>query len=131
MSAEQDQLIKTQEIHLVDEKGQTRMVLSTAKGIPSFQLLDPSGNINLDLKLDEQGFPAIVLNNPNQQYPSTKLEVDAKGTHLKFDHANGASNYLFLNNEGTSGLVMLDRNSERRFNILVDENGELTLTKDQ
>jgi hypothetical protein len=56
--------------------------------------------------------------------PSASLEVDDKGSHVKFDRSGGASSYLFLNNAGESGVVLLDLNGKRRLNLLVQADGE-------
>jgi hypothetical protein len=45
------------------------------------------------------------------------LEVDNKGAHVKFDHPGGASSYIFLNNAGESGVVLVDSNGVRRLDV--------------
>ena len=55
------------------------------------------------------------------------LEVDDKGSHVKFDRPGGASAYVFLNNSGQSGIAFLDATGNGRFSIQVHANGDVTM----
>jgi hypothetical protein len=55
------------------------------------------------------------------------LEVDDKGTHVLFDRPGGASSYLFLNNAGASGVVLVDSNGMRRFDVLVGSDNNVKM----
>jgi len=46
---------------------------------------------------------------------------------VKFDRAGGASSYLFLNDGGTSGVVLIDAKGVRQAAILVGADGKVTL----
>jgi hypothetical protein len=73
--------------------------------------------------LDEAGRPAVQLFNPDRLHPTATLEVDDKGTHVIFTRAGGASGYLFLNNAGGSGLVLVDAQGVRRLEAVVAPDG--------
>ncbi len=49
---------------------------------------------------------------------------------MKFDRPGGGSSYLFLNDQGTSGIVLLDGTGKRRYSILVDAAGALKESRD-
>ena len=118
-----------QELHIVDAQGRPRLVLSATSGTPSISLLHSDGSKQASVALDAAGLASIVLGNPNPAYPTAKLEVDAKGTHLKMDHPSGATCYAFVNNSATCGLVMEDTQRKRRIEALVPPEGEATIRR--
>nr|WP_174506708.1 hypothetical protein [Acinetobacter sp. Marseille-Q1620] len=119
--------LKLRELEIVDENDQPRIRLSVDNGRPAIQLLQENGAIAGHIEIDKSGYPNIQLLSTPDKTLSLRLEVDSKGMHLKFDHQNGASNYLFLNNAGTSGLVMIDSQSRRRFAATVTAQGEVNI----
>ncbi len=125
--SEIQQKLKLRELEIVDEHDQPRIRLSVTDGVASFQLLNSQGGVVTRIELDEAGFSKIQLTSTPKPLINVKLELDPKGSHIKFDHQNGASNYLFLNNQGTSGLVMLDAQQQRKFAVTVDEHGEVKI----
>lgn len=118
-----------QELHIVDAQGRPRLVLSAASGTPSITLLHSDGSAQATVALDAAGLPSITLRNPDPAHPSAKLEVDAKGTHIKLDHPSGAASYLFLNNAATSGLVMVDAHGQRRLDAMVTPDGQADIRR--
>ena len=115
--------IVTQELRIVDDAGHPRIVLSTISGVPTVRLLREDGAPGATLSLDAAGRPAMTLSNPSTEGPTAAIEIDDKGAHVKFDRPGGASSYLFLNNSGGSGVVMLDAKGVRRLETLVDADG--------
>lgn len=93
-------IIKAEELHITDAEGNSRLIIFI-----------------------ENGFPSIKLQNPNPEFPSAVLELDSKGTHIKFTHPKGNSSYFFLNNEGSSGLVMINEKGERSYENIVNDKG--------
>ena len=121
--------IVTNEIRLVDSSGKTRLLLTTQSGAPTIQLLRPDGAVGLAASLDEAGRGSVSIHNSDPSGPSVALEVDDKGSHVKFDRPGKASAYVFLNNSGQSGLVFLDATGKRRFNIQVHANGDVIMQR--
>jgi hypothetical protein len=117
------QRLVAQELHLVDEHGAPRIVLSAGSAAPSIQLLEANGAPRAVVSLDAVGRPAVKLTNPDAGGPTAALEVDDKGTHVRFDRPGGASSYVFLNNEGVSGIVLIDAKGVRRLSAMVDGSG--------
>lgn len=115
--------IVTQEIQIVDDQGHLRLLLSAKSGSPVIELLKVNGQSNVVVTLDAVGRPSIKLSNPDAGGPSAALEVDDKGAHVKFDRPGGASSYLFLNNAGGSGVVLLDAKGVRRLDALITADG--------
>jgi len=115
--------IVTQEIRVVDDQGKARIVLSAKDGAPSIELLREDGWSGVSVKLDVDGRPAVSLSNPNPAWPTAALEIDAKGAHVKFDRPGGASAYLFLNNAGGSGVVLVDPAGKRKLDAVVTADG--------
>ncbi|MGZ9721984.1 hypothetical protein [Rhizobium miluonense] len=115
--------VTTQEIRIVDEQGQARLILSANGGGPTILLLRKDGTTGASVKLDAADRPTVVLANPNPSWPSAAMEIDDKGAHVKFDRPGGASSYLFLNNAGGSGVVLIDTTGKRRLDALVGADG--------
>jgi hypothetical protein len=121
--------IVTNEIRLVDSYGKTRLLLTTQSDAPTIQLLQPDGGVGLSASLDEAGRGSVSIHNPEPSGPSVALEIDDKGSHVKFDRPGGASAYIFLKNSGQSGIVFLDATGKRRFNIQVHANGGVIMQR--
>jgi hypothetical protein len=115
--------IVTQEVRIVDEQGQTRLLLSAKGGNPKVQLLRSDGEIGSEVSLDVDGLPAVKLANADPNGPMAVIEIDEKGAHVKLDGLGGASSYLFLNNAGGSGIVLLDTRGIRRLNAVIASDG--------
>jgi hypothetical protein len=116
--------IVTQEIRLTDSEGVVRIVLSAKSGHASVQLMQADGRVRAALSLDDGGRPSVKLVGADATSPSATLEIDDKGAHVKLDLSGGASSYLFLNNQGGSGLVLIDRTGVRRFQSTIGTDGE-------
>ena len=121
--------IITEEIQIVDNNGQPLIVLSGKTGKPAIRLLRRDGQQGLALSLDDADRPAIKLANTDATAPAASLEIDDKGAHVKFDRPGGASSYLFLNNAGGSGVVLIDAQGQRRVEILTAPDGTITVSR--
>jgi hypothetical protein len=119
----------TQEIRIVDEKGRPRLTLSAQGGQPAITMTGPDGAAGFRATLDATGRPSIRLDNPNASGPTAAIEVDDKGAHVKFDRPGGASSYLFLNNAGVSGMVLVDPKGVRRLNIVLGDDGAVSIIR--
>jgi hypothetical protein len=116
------QPLVTRELQIVDEHGRPRLVLGATEH-PSIRLLGEDGAARAEIRLDPAGRPAVALSNPDAAGPVVALEVDDKGAHVKFDRPGGASSYVFLNNAGGSGLVLIDAQGIRRLSVMLDPSG--------
>ncbi len=121
--------IQAQQIDLTDNQGRVRIRLTASSTMPHIELMGEDGKTGLTLMLDDAALPSVTLRNP-QGGSGASLAVDAKGAHVKFDRPGGASSYLFLNDRGTSGIVLLDGTGKRRYSILVDAAGALKESRD-
>jgi hypothetical protein len=115
--------VVTQEIQIVDNEGRPRLSLSAKQGSPVIELLHADGTAKILVTLDEAGRPSVRLGNPDAAGPTAVLEIDDKGAHVKFDRPGGGSSYLFLNNAGGSGVVLVDTKGARRLDALVAPDG--------
>jgi len=115
--------IVTSEVRIVDAAGKSRLVLSAASGAPSVQLLTPHGHASVRVGLDLAGRPRLTLAGPDRAQPGISIEVDDKGAHVRFDRAAGGSSYLFLNNAGLSGVVLIDAKNVRRAEVVLGPDG--------
>jgi hypothetical protein len=115
--------IVTSEIRIVDAEGHARLILSAAAGPPSVQLLSPEGETRAALALDAAGRPRLTLSGPDATQPTASVEVDDKGAHVRFDRPGGGSSYLFLNNAGVSGVVLIDAHDVRRAEVVLGPDG--------
>lgn len=115
--------VVTQELHIVDGQGRLRILLSAKSGTPVIEILKKNGKSSAVITLDSTDHPSIKLSNPDASGSTAAIEVDDKGAHVKFDRPGGASAYLFLNNAGGSGVVLLDTSGVRRLDALVAPDG--------
>ena len=117
--------LSVHELKLVDANGTTKIRLTGDTAHPAIEMLGPNGKIAASIALDASGLASVTLKNSNG--PSASLAVDSKGTHVKFDHPSGASSYLFLNNQGVSGIVLVDKDARRRYEVLLNADGTTTI----
>lgn len=115
--------IVAQEVRIVDAQGRPRILLSASSGKPVLVMLREDGQSGTEVALDEAGRPSVSLANTDPNGPTATLAVDDKGAHVKFDRPGGASSYLFLNNAGGSGVVLIDTKGVRRLQATVDADG--------
>jgi hypothetical protein len=116
--------ISTSELRIVDPAGNVRLVLASAAEGPSVRLLSSDGVARAALALGSSDQPSLKLLSPDPSQPSAALEVDDKGVHVRFDRPAGGASYVFLNNEGASGVVLIDTNGVRRLEAVLAPNGE-------
>lgn len=115
--------VVAEEVRIVDAQGQLRLLLSARSGTPVIVLLQADGRPGAKVALSADGHPSITLLNPDSAGPTASLELDDKGAHVKFDRPGGASSYVFLNNAGGSGLVLIDASGKRRLDATVNNDG--------
>ena len=116
--------ITASEVRIVDAKGQARLVLAAPPEGPNVRLLTPDGQSRAELSLDAAGRPTLKLSSPAPAQPAVALEIDDKGAHVKFDRPAGGSSYLFLNNAGATGVVLIDVKGVRRLQAALGSDGE-------
>lgn len=117
----------TQEVRIVDSAGQPRIILSAKTGEPSIQVVRRDGKPAATIQLDKDDRPSVKLDNPAADGPTATLEVDDKGAHVLFNRPGGASSYLFLNNSGGSGVVLIDAKGARRASVVMTADGQVTV----
>ena len=121
--------LDVRELRIVDASGRPRIVLTAETGQPTFRILGEAGTAIVSIALDSSGHPSIKLSNPDANLPSASIEIDAKGAHVKFDKSGGASSYVFLNNAGESGVVLIDKFGARRLDILLPTIGDAVVQR--
>jgi hypothetical protein len=120
-------VIATEELRIVDAAGHTRMTLSAPDGTARVAVLGLEGPAAMELTVDATGHPSVILSNPLAQGATARLEIDTKGAHVRFDRPGGATAYLFVSNAGAEGVVLHDGAGIRRFSVVVDPAGEITM----
>jgi len=121
--------VVTQEIQIVDGDGHPRLVLSAKSGSPAIEMLRANGRASFVVSLDAAGRPTIKLSNPDEAGPTATLEIVDSGTHVKFVRPGGGTSYLFLNNAGGSGVVLIDTNGVRRLVALAPADGTVRIER--
>ena len=116
--------LATEELQIVDGQGRPRLLLSAQSGAAMIRLIGEDGTVGAEITLGSDGRPSVKLGNPDAGGPTASFEVDDKGAHVKFDRPGGASSYLFLNNAGGSGLVLIDDHGVRRLNAVLNADGD-------
>ena len=118
--------ISAQTLSIVDGNGRPRLVMSVEKGLPMLAILREDGNAAMTMGTDADGRPQISLANPNPSGPRAVFELDPKGAHLRFERPGGASAYMFLNDQGGSGVVLIDQAGARRFHATLAADGSVS-----
>jgi hypothetical protein len=121
--------VVTQEIQLVDADGKPRLMLSTRSGSPVIEMIQSNGRTSFAVSLDPAGRPTMKLSNPDEAGPTATLEIVDSGTHVKFVRPGGGASYLFLNNAGGSGVVLIDTNGVRRLVALAPADGSVRIER--
>src|SRR6266403_4884668 len=121
--------VVTEAITIVDSDGHPRLLLSAKAGVPKIEMLQTNGQSSFEVALDSAGYPAMKLSNPDATGPAATLEVVETGTHVKFSRPGGGASYLFLNNAGGSGVVLIDVNGVRRLVALAPADGSVKIEK--
>ena len=116
--------LSTDELQIVDALGRPRLLLSAKSGAAMIRLIGEDGNVGAEITLGSDGRPSVKLGNSDTGGPTAWFEVDDKGAHVKFDRPGGASSYLFLNNAGASGVVLIDNHGVRRLNAVLNADGD-------
>jgi hypothetical protein len=129
MSDRNPKIVETQELNILDDTGTRRLSLSARGGSPSIQMFTPEGRASLSMSLDAEGRASLHLGNSNDSGPTAVIEVVQTGTHVKFMRPAGGASYLFLNNAGGSGVVLIDTNGKRRVQILAPADGSVKIEK--
>jgi hypothetical protein len=119
----------TQELQIVDSEGRQRLSLSARNATPSIEMFTSEGRPSFTVSLDAAGRAALRLGNADDSGPTAVLEVVESGTHVKFIRPGGGSSYLFLNNAGGSGVVLIDVNGVRRLLALAPADGSVKIEK--
>jgi hypothetical protein len=127
--AEQNTPLNTRELRIVDASGTPRIVLTAESGQPAFRVLGDDGTAMVSIALDSGGHASLKLSNRDAKLPTASIGIDDKGAHVKFDKPGGASSYLFLNNAGESGIVLIDKLGARRLDILLPANGDAVVQR--
>ena len=91
--------IVTKELHIVDDEGKTRIVLSVHGGEPTIKVLDSLGNLRIDAGIFASNQVGIFI-------------TDQEGKHRAALHVYG--------NE--SQLQLFDKNANLRANLIVQDN---------
>ena len=102
---------------------------ASKSGIPKIEMLQMNGQSCFEVALDSAGRPAIKLSNPDAAGPAATVEVVETGAHVKFVRPAGGTSYLFLNNAGGSGVVLIDTNGVRRIVMLVTADGTVKIER--
>jgi hypothetical protein len=121
--------VVTQEIQIVDTDGHPRLVLSAKTGSPVIEMLQADGRASFAVSLDAAGRPTMKLSNPDEAGPTATLEIVDSGTHVKFVRPGGGTSYLFLNNAGGSGVVLIDTKGVRRLVALAPADGTVRIER--
>lgn len=121
--------LEVPELHIVDGDGHRRLSLSAASGLPSIQMFTADGRPSFAVSLDSAGRASLRLGNADDSGPTAVLEVVETGTHVKFVRPGGGASYLFLNNAGGSGVVLIDAKGTRRLVALAPADGSVKIEK--
>jgi hypothetical protein len=100
-------------------------MLSAKAQSPTIEVFHSDGRAGFSVSLDAAGRAAVTLSNSDPAGPTAVIEVVDSGTHIKFSRPGGAASYLFLNNAGGSGMVLIDGNGARRLMALAPADGNV------
>lgn len=113
---------------LTDAEGKERAKLCLVDQAPTLFFYDTHHHPRLQLGLNGDGLPQIFLHGLPAAVPTVKLECDALGSHVLLSGGGRAQSYLFLKNEGGSGLVFFGPDGQRQIEVLLTADGSARWT---
>ncbi len=112
--------ITATEFKLVDASGNVRAVLGTTDEGSALSFFNSKGKLQLKMMVDEAGLSFLKMyNNTDQENAKVDISLDDKGTHLLLAGEDRQESYLFLKNDGSTGVVLKNKNGERRAQVLL------------
>ena len=123
-------VVKAHEFQLLDANGQPQARLgATANGVALTMGSSGSGP-QLWLGVDAGGDAALQLFDRDTGAKRVEISLDAKGTHVFLAGEGGQQSYLFLKNDGPTGVVLTDQAGKRRAQVMVDAAGKPDISTD-
>lgn len=120
-------VITAHEFQLIDPNGNIRAVLTSSDSGADLVFSDTKGKSQLKLSTGEGGLSALNMYDIAGQ-EKISVSVDDKGTHVYLAGAGKQESYLFLKNSGASGLVLTDKEGNRRLEAKVGPDGKPDIT---
>jgi len=106
-------VIVANEFRLLDPNGNTRAVFSAAADSVDFAISNAKGIPQIKLSANDSGLSSFNLYDAEGQ-EKIEISVDDQGTHIHLAGEGKQESYLFLKNTGASGLVLTDKDGNRR-----------------
>lgn len=119
----ENKTVTANSFELVDEKGNIRAIFSALTNGVSLTFSDASGKTQLKMAADNAGLSSLSMYDTEGK-EKVGISLDDQGTHVHLGGTDKQESYLFLKNSGASGLVMTDKNGERRLEAKVGPDGQ-------
>ncbi|MGO8994004.1 MAG: hypothetical protein ACLQVI_11795 [Polyangiaceae bacterium] len=97
-------------------------------GGPSLSLRDGTGHSSFQAEVDAKGWPRVLLSAADPSKPTAVVEVDDKGTHVLFASPTKEESYLFQKDDGTSGVVLGNKDGRHRGEMKLSADGSVGMT---
>lgn len=128
MKESSKKIITANEFQLVDSAGKVRASLSATDEGVSLTMTGSQEKAHLKLMVDEAGMSFLKLYDASSTDPRVDISVDDKGTHLFLAGEGKQQSYLFLKKGGASGVVLIDREGQRRAQLMLSADGKPEVT---
>ena len=121
-------IVKANEFQLVDANGVVRALLTATDDGVSFTLSGTKGDSRIKLSAGNDGLSGLTILD-DKGADKIEISLDDKGTHMHLAGEGKQESYIFLKNRGATGLVMTDRQGERRIAVTIgpDDKPHITI----
>jgi hypothetical protein len=121
-------VLAAHEFQLIDSNGNIRVLLTTSdNGVVDLTFTTTKGKGLLKLSTSDDGLSSVNMYDDSGK-EKVGIAVDDKGTHVHLAGEDKQESYLFLKNSGASGIVLTDRQGNRRLEAKVGPDAEPAIT---
>ena len=121
-------IVTANEFQLVDANGAVRALLTAIDDGVSFTLSGTKGDARIKLSAGNDGLSGLTILD-DKGADKIEISLDDKGTHMHLAGEGKQESYIFLKDSGATGLVMTDRQGERRIAVTIgpDDKPHITI----
>ena len=119
--------VEASEFKLVDSNGTERAFLIANSDEVVLQMMSLAGDEKLSVKVKNNGLSSISMLDHIDGSERVSISANDKGLHCQLLGEGQQATYLFLKNDGASGLVIIDKDGNRKSQTIIDADGQIQI----
>lgn len=128
MNIDTRKILSANEFQLVDSKGNVKAVFAANESGVELSMMDSNGKKNLKMMVDNSGLSFLKMFDQDSDKEKIDISVDSQGAHLYLTGEDKQQSYLFLKKNGASGVVLIDKEGQRRAQVLISPEGNADIS---